>query len=418
MGDVLETIINDLGSYGIYSILDCHQDLFSPYFCGEGAPNFAVESSPYSPKFPQPVESQPFPVDPVTGYPNLTQCLNITNFAEFYFADKVGSSFQSLYTNVSGIQDSFAFFWQSVAEKFANNSNVLGYEILNEPWAGDIYTDPLLIAEAGLTDRMYLFPMYEKVAEAIRKVDENHMIFFEPMVANIGESGFDEPPLGDYERSTYSYHIYCGSVTKEGIPTSELECDLEQYGLFWLQLQNLKRIGTAGFMTEFGDALQSELGDDLINFVCDMADSELQSWTYWQFKYYNDPTTAGGSAESFYFPNGTLMTEKVNVLSRTFAQSVAGTITKQSFNIDSAIYELEWIVNATISQPTVIYFNNEAYYPNGYDISLSSPSSFNVTETNTNYLELYPINQNDKNDGEIMSLILKPSEKLNTKIID
>jgi len=29
-----------------------------------------------------------------------------------------------------------------VAEYFANNSYVLGYELLNEPWAGDMYRHP------------------------------------------------------------------------------------------------------------------------------------------------------------------------------------------------------------------------------------------------------------------------------------
>ena len=32
---VLEDYVNRLGEAGIYSILDCHQDLLSPKFCGE-----------------------------------------------------------------------------------------------------------------------------------------------------------------------------------------------------------------------------------------------------------------------------------------------------------------------------------------------------------------------------------------------
>lgn len=49
---------------------------------------------------------------------------------------------QSLYDNEQEIQDHFAGFWGTVAQYFADNDFVLGYEILNEPWAGDIYGHP------------------------------------------------------------------------------------------------------------------------------------------------------------------------------------------------------------------------------------------------------------------------------------
>ena len=49
---------------------------------------------------------------------------------------------QSLYDNEQNVQDAFLQFWQTVAAKFRNNSNVLGYELINEPWAGDVYRHP------------------------------------------------------------------------------------------------------------------------------------------------------------------------------------------------------------------------------------------------------------------------------------
>lgn len=45
----------------------------------------------------------------------------------------VGRAFQNLYSNVNGIRDHFAAFWQHVAQRFQNETNLLGYEILNEP---------------------------------------------------------------------------------------------------------------------------------------------------------------------------------------------------------------------------------------------------------------------------------------------
>ena len=42
------------------------------------------------------------------------------------------------------------------------DEHVLGYEIMNEPWCGDVYEDPTLLVP-GVADRRYLQPMYEVV---------------------------------------------------------------------------------------------------------------------------------------------------------------------------------------------------------------------------------------------------------------
>lgn len=51
-----------------------------------------------------------------------------------------------------------------------------------------------------------------------------------------------------------------------------------------------------------------------------LADENLQSWIYWQFKGYHDITTQSSVAEGLWFANGTVNTDKVKMLSRTYAQ--------------------------------------------------------------------------------------------------
>ena len=41
-----------------------------------------------------------------------------------------------------------------------SDEHVLGYEIMNEPWCGDVYEDPTLLMP-GVADRRYLQPMYD-----------------------------------------------------------------------------------------------------------------------------------------------------------------------------------------------------------------------------------------------------------------
>jgi endoglycosylceramidase len=38
--DEIENLVNKLGNYGIYTMVDAHQDLFSRKTCGEGMPSF------------------------------------------------------------------------------------------------------------------------------------------------------------------------------------------------------------------------------------------------------------------------------------------------------------------------------------------------------------------------------------------
>ena len=84
----------------------------------------------------------------------------------------------------TGLLDSFAAFWGKVAQEFSTSSSVIGYEIINEPWAGwftlsiwlyiciililcaagNFYHDPLLMVP-GVADRENLANVYDVVSD-------------------------------------------------------------------------------------------------------------------------------------------------------------------------------------------------------------------------------------------------------------
>ena len=66
-----------------------------------------------------------------------------------------------------------------IASEMRDFDNVIGYNILNEPWAGNVYKDGSLILP-GEVGRKNLAPMYEKVNAAIREVDTETLLFWEP----------------------------------------------------------------------------------------------------------------------------------------------------------------------------------------------------------------------------------------------
>ncbi len=66
--------------------------------------------------------------------------INFT-FMNSYTSPEVASAFEAFWSNTADLQDKFIGYWRVVATKFANNSNVLGYDIINEPFAANLYKD-------------------------------------------------------------------------------------------------------------------------------------------------------------------------------------------------------------------------------------------------------------------------------------
>jgi len=101
---------------GIYVFLDMHQDLYSVKFA-DGAPEWATLDE---------------------GKPHITG----TIWSDAYLiSPAVQTAWDNFWKNspVSddmGLQDHYAKAWQHVAERYAGNNTVIGYDIMNEPFVG------------------------------------------------------------------------------------------------------------------------------------------------------------------------------------------------------------------------------------------------------------------------------------------
>lgn len=92
----LSTAVQMMENKGIYALLDCHQDVFSRYFCGEGAPDWITKKLG-----DDIVEDFPFPLarnitrEPDTGYPTIDACLK-RPFFQYYLTEAVMKGFNML----------------------------------------------------------------------------------------------------------------------------------------------------------------------------------------------------------------------------------------------------------------------------------------------------------------------------------
>eukprot|EP01126_Amoeba_proteus_P034740 TRINITY_DN3472_c0_g2_i1.p1 TRINITY_DN3472_c0_g2~~TRINITY_DN3472_c0_g2_i1.p1 ORF type:complete len:254 (-),score=29.82 TRINITY_DN3472_c0_g2_i1:129-890(-) len=239
--------------------------------------------------------------------------------------------------------------------------------------------------------------MYDYLASRIRKNDLSHIIFYEPTLIDYAhmDAGFTHVPGGsDYNnRSVFSYHIYCGLTNRFGEPTNLYLCDAMEETFWTLFLNDIKRIGGGGMLTEWGNMPNGTIDIDAIEWMANQADNLLQSWSWWQFKSYHDITTAGvGTSESFYDTDGRLMVNKVQALSRTYAYAIAGIPTKMSYDPNSKFFLLRYNVNEKCTKPTEIYLNKNWSYSGGYSVSIVPPDSATWKEIDFNRIGVFHTN--------------------------
>eukprot|EP00047_Mylnosiga_fluctuans_P012814 m.27931 g.27931 ORF g.27931 m.27931 type:complete len:502 (-) comp4477_c0_seq1:131-1636(-) len=359
----MRAIVDRAAQYGIYSLIDFHQDAWNAKFCGNGVPDWAAP--PKANDFPVPITAHPVPVDPATGHPNRSTCddINNNNWSAFYLTYATSTAVGAVYDNQAGLRDKLAQYWRTTASVFANSTTVLGYELMNEPFAGNVYADPLLLVP-GVADREKLQPMYDQINTAIREVDDHHLILFQgvtwEVVVPIGEvDGFQHVPGGPAyaNRSVLSWHC---SVTPKATPDSTY---------FKWKDNEAKRLGAGRWVTETGVG------------TLDLLDLYSISWMHWDYKWFANLTWDNPGlfkTDGPWLPcaNRTSMADCLDrsqppQYARTYAKAVAGKTQSFVFNSTTRIAVLNYDINPNCRQPTILFASTTWIYPKGFSVELS-----------------------------------------------
>ena len=167
-----------------------------------------------------------------------------------YFSEIVSNAFNQLYQNKAGTADYFANFWVEVAKQFKDNPAVLGYELMNEPWTGDIFQDASLLLP-GNAGKNLLEPFFNRASDAIRAVDDETLVFWEPVTysyfVNPGEHSLLDAFLDAYLK-THNVSIF--------FPLLEQACgELEE--IFKTDVAAMPKEIIDGLLTKYFHSLNS-----------------------------------------------------------------------------------------------------------------------------------------------------------------
>jgi endoglycosylceramidase len=296
-----------------------------------------------------------------------------------------------------GLQERYAMAWSYVASRFDDDPYVLGYDLFNEPWPAGAST-----AELG--------SFYRRVIAAIRSVDHEHLIFYEPYVTfNFGVP--TELPRFSDTRLGMSFHDYC----LQSSTSNEALCADSETTTVQNALARSQATGDALLMTEFGAST------DVVDLgrVVATADQHQLSWTEWQYCGCDDPTGSIPPSEEalVYDPRLPATGDNVNlakltILVEPYPRTVAGT--PITYGYDSSSHRFDLVYSTT--GPSGRRFERDSctnvvvpalQYPSGYRAIVSGGRV--VSPADAGLLQLAP-----RPGSSRVSLIILPADNGHT----
>ena len=276
-----------------------------------------------------------------------------------------------------------------MATKFKGNKYIIGYDFWNEPAPGGFLED-LKSVIPGRADMYSILPLYKKLEEELRKIDPNYILYFEnspipdtlPIFGGLVWGTMKEKPSDDDTPQVYNIHSYCcvagTNVCSNGEPSLKDSlnlCTNYHKNKFKKEIENAKdNLHVPIFLSEFGACSDSQACYNEILNVVTLCEENFISWSYWNYKPYGDHTTSAIAVveyEGIFDGDGNVQTIKEEGLSRAYVQYYQGKPIDFKFEKESSTdFETSFEYHADISEPTVLFYNKNFFYNNGYSIEV------------------------------------------------
>lgn len=362
------------GQNNIFVVLDMHQDLFSVKY-SDGAPEWATLDE---------------------GKPHTEGAI----WSDSYMlSEAVQTAFDNFWLNKPasdgiGIQDRYAALWQHIAKRYANNTTVIGYDLMNEPFPGSSGLESTMVllsaygqlhykltgeklTEAQLGEmwgdeksRMdalqklsnkdnyhfvfsqlfelnqqfeanHLQKMYQKVSDAIREVDAKHILFLEhSYYSNTGvASSIERTILANGSPDplvAYAPHGYDLVTDTDAVASASNERVVYIYDQIKNKGEQLKMPIWLGEWGAFYGNSESVI--PAAKTAVALIEKNLFGNAYWSY----DP----GTENLKYFNE---------ILVRSYPVAVNGTLLNYSNDFDQKSFVMSWDEDVNSDSSTIIY---------------------------------------------------------------
>jgi len=273
------------------------------------------------------------------------------------------------------------------------NPAVLGVELLNEPFAGDIMRHPTLLGP-GTADRDNLAPVYDALTAQLLEVAPDLVVFFAGLTWGRWGAGFTHAPANRSSHTAMAFHYY------KPLDNLWLVGAQEQFSQ---NADDMTQLRTGGMVTEmFGPSCDASYSE-----TAELAESYLQSYILWQYKLFCEESeeslrsvsqhaefgackTGGGCG--FFDIDGTPKPGAFEGTARPYAMSVAGKLQYTRFKHKK--FEMRFSVDgkagATGHFKSFLFVSRKYTYPNGFRVTLTPPNvaSYSNVPNRTNLLQI------------------------------
>lgn len=308
---------------GLWVVLDMHQDVYGEGFGFDGAPRWTCSAERYAAFVPQ----DPWFLSVLD--PNVIACVD-----EFYLR--------------TDRRQRFVDAWRHVAERFAEQKAVVGFDVLNEPsWGSAAIAD---------FERERLAPLYEDVVEAVRGAAPGWVAFLEPSASR--NIGFDTGlrPFS-FPNVVYAPHSYdAGAERGNGFEPSHRPQILEQVQELAAEARML---GAALWIGEYGGVASAPGITEYMTAEYDAIGQVAAGSMYWAY----DKSDGYGMLT----PEGEEKTALLDALVRPYPERVAGDPISYAFDPATSAFTLRYAPDLTLALPTEISVPARSY-PGGYDV--------------------------------------------------
>lgn len=331
--------------YGLYTLLDMHQDLFSRKW-GDGAPAWASLD-----------EGMPHPESCTMWYDAYLQSEAIIRAADNFWKNTPAE-------DGVGLLDHYAAMWTMLAGYFDSCVSIIGYEPMNEPFMGSIarmafaeaaqgtaaqYPDYNPADLAGMNqeqaaffmgivaerltafDKETLMPFYRRMQKAMESVSDKALVtggnIYSSSTIPTGITRLDEQC-----RQIYAPHGYDAVVDSDRYESFS-KANVEM--LFVDKRRSQLEMGLPVIIGEWGAFPSKDFTCDLIRHMNGILEAYLWSSTYWQ-----------------YLP-GLDTDQNYAELGRAYPMLTAGILKSYHYDTDAKQFTLSYFAEA--DKTTVVY---------------------------------------------------------------